>query len=88
MSEDLSNLLGAKVLIEHHLPGYCGYIPSVNAENLFAKTYGDITRITKANSNHNLLFMTKTTGDEVMDERTKQYAFIYERPERNANRDK
>lgn len=86
MSEDLSNLLGAKVKLDNHLPGYAGYIPSVNAENLFAKTYGDITRITKGNSNQNLQFITKTTGEEHIDERTKKYAFIYEKEVRDANR--
>jgi len=28
---------------EHHLPGYCGHVPGVYSENLFAKTYGKTT---------------------------------------------
>jgi hypothetical protein len=26
------------------MPGYGGYMSSINAENLFGKTFGDITR--------------------------------------------
>ena len=30
-------------VIDSHIPGYVGYIPSVKSENLYAKTYGKIT---------------------------------------------
>ena len=26
-----------------HIPGYCGYVKSIKSENMFGKTYGNIT---------------------------------------------
>jgi hypothetical protein len=60
----------------------------VKAENLFARTYGDITRIVKHNINENEQYITKTTGDELFDKRTQKFAFVYNHKTRADNRQK
>ena len=39
--------VGGKV--DMHLPGYAGYIPSMKSENLFGRTYGEITSVVREN---------------------------------------
>jgi len=35
--------------VDMHLPGYAGYIPSMKSENLFGRTYGEITSVVREN---------------------------------------
>ena len=35
--------------VDQHIPGYAGYIPSMRSENLFGRTYGEITTIVRGN---------------------------------------
>lgn len=88
MSNNLNNFVSPSIILEQHIPGYGGYIPSVAAENLFARTYGDITRIVKHNINENDQYITYSTGDEIFDRRTQKYAFVFDHKIRAQNRQK
>ena len=35
--------------VDMHLPGYAGYVPSMKSENLFGRTYGEITSVVREN---------------------------------------
>lgn len=85
-AHDLNNFVTPSITLYHNVPGYGGYIPSVKAENLFARTYGDITRIVKHNINENEQYITKTTGDELFDKRTQKFAFVFDHKTRADNR--
>lgn len=81
-----SHLISPGVVLENHIPGYAGYIPSVKSENMFARTYGDLTQIVRCNVNSNQQYITKSTGDEVIDCVTQKYAFVFEQSQRAQNR--
>ena len=74
------------VVLENHIPGYAGYIPSIKPENMFARTYGDLTHVVRTNVNQNQEYITKSTGDEVIDPVTQKYAFVFEKSLRASNR--
>jgi Protein of unknown function (DUF2475) len=62
---DINSVLNPGVNLTKYIPGYAGYIPSVKSENLFARTYGDLTTIVKHNINDKQQYITATTGDEM-----------------------
>lgn len=46
-SKEEMNHIPGKIIFNN--PGYLGFVPSIRAENLHSRTYGDLTRIVKAN---------------------------------------
>lgn len=69
-SEVDNHLISPGVILTNHIPGYAGYVPSIKSENMFARTYGDLTHLVRTNVNCNQKFITESTGDEIIDPET------------------
>ena len=66
--------------------GYTGYIPSVKAENLFGRTYGNLTNVVKANQILHQNCRTKAVFDDYDDDYTALHAYNFNEQRRKENR--
>ncbi len=65
-------------MLRSHVPGYTGYIPSVKPENLFSRTYGNLSKVVRANQIYNQNYRTKAVFDDYDDDYTALHAYNFD----------